>query len=411
MPATTRSMRTRCIAPAVVLVGALVAFFIPYDPYEPHGTNLVHDDGFERPVREPGPPCGWQLDGRCIGRATGEGFGGSVGLCLAGSNGFVQAVYELPDPRPYQAFRVSGRVRVEGVRAGSVAWQAARLIFCCYDAQHQSDWGYPHVVFCLTGTKGWTTYEKVFVAPGFAVTAQVAAQHLGTAGTMWVDDVSVVPLGVKPAFHWWQILAVTLWAGVAANCVWQTRLWQRRWGPFVLAVAALIVVGIVLPQPSLRRLAAAESSLESTLTNPVAVHIPWLMSPLPASPDSQVPMKAQPESPTQRIQRLKRITHVSLFALLGFAAFGAWRREPPVLPDTCFREMLSNHSPLLVGLALFAAATEVLQFVSITRTPRIGDWLLDMSGLVCGAVLLYAAESVSWIGSGAPSARGASRGP
>jgi VanZ family protein len=44
---------------------------------------------------------------------------------------------------------------------------------------------------------------------------------------------------------------------------------------------------------------------------------------------------------------------------------------------------------LFAALALFAALTEFLQLLTLDRTPRLTDYLIDLSGILLGVLLVF----------------------
>lgn len=84
---------------------------------------------------------------------------------------------------------------------------------------------------------------------------------------------------------------------------------------------------------------------------------------------------------------MKKIGHLLMFLLLGSISFH-WLRHR-------FNANIKNtlallHAVLLfMGLSLFAAVTEFLQFVTVDRNPFVTDWLFDLIGILVGILLAY----------------------
>jgi hypothetical protein len=128
----------------------------------------------------------------------------------------------------------------------------------------------------------------------------------------------------------------------------------------VLAVFLLLLVGTQWPNEAfqpLRQLLAPKAQ------SPVAEAI--------ASPPA---MRQDHADGGQRLAGMKKLAHGLLFAMLAGLL---WRRtKPPAF------------LPVLLTLACLALATEAAQALTLTRTPSVVDWGIDMLGAVLALWLL-----------------------
>jgi VanZ family protein len=81
---------------------------------------------------------------------------------------------------------------------------------------------------------------------------------------------------------------------------------------------------------------------------------------------------------------VKKVGHFVLFGLLAFFAFSSTARRhgrPGSLSSTT--EFATTGAALL----LFAAAAEVVQFLTTSRTPSLTDWVIDAGGVLLGGAV------------------------
>jgi hypothetical protein len=84
----------------------------------------------------------------------------------------------------------SGWIRTDGVVQGSDALDAARLGIYFRDGQDRQLNGWQDAAALVTGTTGWTHYEKRYDVPTGAASAHVTAGMGGASGKAWFDDLS-----------------------------------------------------------------------------------------------------------------------------------------------------------------------------------------------------------------------------
>jgi len=105
----------------------------------------------------------------------------------------------------------------------------------------------------------------------------------------------------------------------------------------------------------------------------------------------------------KHVDFLKEAGHFFLFAVLAFVSCLSLGRRLPQgsrlqqdvgsMNSTGLRWTTTAVRPFLMlglGLIVFSAATEVLQFLVLTRTPTIKDWLFDLAGICLSFILFLA---------------------
>jgi VanZ family protein len=234
--------------------------------------------------------------------------------------------------------------------------------------------------------RGWRCYKDYFPVPAGAADAQLQIQNLGVAGVMQIDDVSVIPVRERPDAPWWKLFFGTLWTIAFGLCLFALRLWARRYGFLIVATFFLIITGIVLPGKPL------DDAIEKTVQT-VKSLLPEKITPAPPPPvqtvkaataQSSAPAPAKPKVesvitlPGTEVEHAHLIGHLTLFSLLAFLSALSWLSAPPSLKRT---------GAVFAGLVFFAAATEVLQFITADRAAALSDLRVDTIGMA-GAVIL-----------------------
>jgi len=363
---------------AVSVVGLMALFFNLYEPWIPIGPELIPDGSFSTPAAT-NRWSGWNGLTRLV---PDGGFGGSPGVVLttaSNQNGILRfTVYDLTN---IPAFRVSLRAAATGIVRGKEAYHVPRAIFFYHDAAAKSLYNLHHGIMDIPADAGWQRYQDVFPVPVGAANARLHIQNLGQAGTMQIDDVSVIPVKERPSAPYWKLFFGTLWMTAFGFVIFALRPWTRRYGFLIMLTLLGIMAGIVMPGKLL------DSSIEKSL------HTAKGLIPKPAAPAVQPakpaavqiaapnPVKSKIESvvvpPVTGVDRAHLIGHFGLFSLLAFLSALSWLSAPSL------RRALGVYA----GLAFFATATEVLQFIPPDRSAGLSDLIVDTSGMA-GAVAL-----------------------
>jgi VanZ family protein len=107
----------------------------------------------------------------------------------------------------------------------------------------------------------------------------------------------------------------------------------------------------------------------------------------PVSPDSRYALppafKRPPPLRSDAVYTLKKLGHFLLFGVLAFITFYSAARPRPGTPGAA--KPGADLPTLALALLVFAAGTEVLQFLSLTRGPSLVDWGIDAGGILVGA--------------------------
>ncbi len=373
---------------AVLTVGSMALFYNFYEPWQPIGPELIPDGSFNTPA------CtnvwsGWNERTRLV---QDGGFGGSPGVVLTtspGQNGILRfTTYDLTN---VPAFRVSMRAAAHGVVRGKENYHLPRAIFFYHDAGAKDLFNLHHGVMNISKDTGWRYYKDFFPVPPGATNACLHIQNLGSAGTMQIDDVSVIPVRERSSAPWWKLFFGTLWIISFGLCLFALRPWARRYGYMILVTLALIMIGITLPGKFL------DTSIEKSFHTAKGLRPKHVT---PAPPDQ--PVKAKPEpsvapkpaKPKDEpafdlsglvVEQAHVIGHFTLFSLLAFLSALSWVSAPP---------SLRRVAAVSAGLIFFAAATEVLQFIPADRSAGLSDLRTDVVGMVGAIVAVFALRSI-----------------
>lgn len=357
---------------AVLTVGAMALFFSRYDPWVAIGPEQIVDGGFES-GRCRSEWRGWD---DLVRQTADGGFGGSGGVTLltaSNRNGVLRRA--VSDLGSIPAFRASLRAKASGVRRGERAYHVPRALFYYRDLEGRGIWKIRHGIIDLADDADWRFYSDVFPVPERVLDAQFHIQNLGFGGILQIDDVSLVPVRPRRSAPWWKLFFGTLWMGAFSVCLFALAPWRRRFGLLVTITAFLILGGIVMPSDTLDDgILSAKRSVTETLKplcpapapGPAIRAVPSPEDPRPAPP-------GVPQTPEREMNRAHEIGHLALFSLLGALAALCWVTHP-----VRFRRVLV----VIAGGSAFAAATEVLQYITPDREAGWNDLFTDLRGIV-----------------------------
>jgi hypothetical protein len=265
---------------------------------------------------------------------------------------------------------------------GKKSWNSARLVllFTLRDGQHRD-----HKICDITGSSGWQLCAGVFPVPDSTVAAQVRVENLAASGTLWVDDLRLTPAVEKSSAFFWRVLFATLWCATLIYCAWMARLQDRPLGPAIVLIAIAITAGVAAPQSTIDRILDRGADT----VNGLVVGEPFSEAPPAAeSTDSRPRWTHEARRalgwPFDLMFTVKKVGHFVLFGLLAFLAFSSTARRhgrPGSLSSAT--EFATTGAALL----LFAAAAEVVQFLTTSRTPSLMDWAIDAGGVVLGGTI------------------------
>jgi len=356
---------------AVLTVGCMALFFSLYEPWQSVGPDLIQDGAFNTPAST-NAWSGWNELTQLV---PDGGFGGSPGIVLKTSsnrNGILRfTVYNLTN---IPAFRVSLRAAAQGVVRGVDNYYVPRAVVFYQDAKAKTSPSRRHSIMAIPKDTGWRYYKDFFPVPKGAATAHFQIRNVGVAGIMQIDDVSVIPVQERSAAPWWKLFFGTLWTASFGLCLFALRPWARRYGFLIMLTLTLIMTGIVLPGKPLddhvdKLIRTAKSLCHQTVAT----------APVPADQSGKKASVPQPVmSKDPGVKKTHVIGHFMLFSLLAFLSALSWISA---------QHSLRRAAAVFGGLAFFAAATEVLQFIPPDRSAGLKDLRVDIVGMA-GAIVL-----------------------
>lgn len=427
---TDKEVIRKCLLPAVIFLALMGVFFEFFDPYRETGGNLLVGGDFDsaeiaKTFFGKSPGVSWE---------AGAGLDGSGAFRLDVKDGRRAGLrMKIEDAERHAFYRVTGWLRLEGVRKGKLTSDMARILFVFRDADGKPIWGWPHIICFVQGDRDWKRYSMVVATPPEARSVVYYAQNAGSGGTAWVDAASVTPVEIRPsmAVWWWGFLAI--WIAGFVWTLWQVRVWSRPWCLAGVIVALAIIAGVVSPARTLRTVtlgameivetAMQEKPASRATRTPAAKSANFPKSPEKVPTGHSTPQSEPTEKKTEqktekkaekkaekkkenwwsrlrrndRAQILQKSGHTAMFAILAWlAVFSLYTTSKKA---NC---MGLRFSTVIFGLVVFAAATEVLQYLSYARNPQVYDWLLDALGLVTGAVAGAATHRLTRFGRNSP---------
>ncbi|MFA7256625.1 MAG: VanZ family protein [Kiritimatiellales bacterium] len=370
---------------AVLTVGSMALFFNFYEPWQPVGPELIPDGSFSSPTSTNGW-SGWNEWTRLTPNGGFRESPGVVLTCSPKKHGILR--FTVRDLTTIHAFHVSMRAATEGVVRGKEGYHVPRAIFFYHDAKARSLFNLHHGLMDISKNTEWKRYTDVFPVPAGAVNARLHIQNLGIAGVMRIDDVSVIPVRPRPSAPIWKIFFGTLWMIAFGLCLFALRPWARRYGFLITVTLFLIMTGIVLPGKLLDD--SIEKSLhtaKSMIQEHVAPEPPTIKSAQTQQPSAPKPKEeaivAAPPSDTA-VDHVHVIGHFIMFSLLAFLSALSWLIPPS----------LKRAAAVFAGLALFSAATEVLQFIPADRSAGLNDLYVDLTGMAGAVALAFLLRSL-----------------
>ncbi len=373
---------------AVLTVGVMALFYNLYEPWYPIGPELIPDGSFSSPAAT-NAWSGWNEWTRLV---PDGGFNCSPGVVLTTSsnqNGILRfTVYDLTN---IPAFRVSLHATAHGIVKGTEGYKIPRAVFFFHDAKAKSLFKLHHGIMDISKDAGWRYYKDFFPAPKGAVDARLHIQNLGIAGIMQIDNVSIIPVCERRFAPWWKLFFGTLWMTAFGVCLFALRPWSRRHGFPIMIILFLIMIGIVLPGKFL------DGAIEKTV-HTIKGLAPKTVTPAPRPPvqavktapvqPAPVMLKEKPPAivlPGTVVDNVHLVGHFIMFSLLAFLSALSWIAAPPALRLAV---------AVFAGLVLFAAATEVLQFITADRAAALSDLRVDATGMAGAVVIVLVLRSI-----------------
>ncbi len=381
-------------------LAVMVAFFATYRPFHPVGPDLLGDLGaFDRGI--PLDPAGWTKDlsgeaprdswqhyGDVAWDREGGLAGSGAARLRAGPTGQRAALrWRLPDVQRFRYLGISCWVRAEGIRKGNQEWAWPRVLLVPRDARGRGLWDHQRPSLMVEGDLPWTRMEGIYRIHPHDAWVEVYLQQAGAAGTLWVDEVHLHEMRLEAGYAAWKAFFATGWFLLVGACFHVLGIFRGRWRwPFLVVVGA-ILLGVMLPGQVLnyetKRVVDRVSGLARSVR--AAWRVPAAAAPAVAERPRDQRRREAP--PLVDVRTMKKKGHFAFFLVLGVVARFAWvrrRRGGSLAPWPWY----------LGGLVLFTGATEVLQYVTWTRTPSLYDWGIDLAGLFAGVAMAFFLERV-----------------
>ncbi|QHI69693.1 VanZ family protein [Tichowtungia aerotolerans] len=375
---------------AALTVAAMALFFNLYEPWQAIGPERIVDGSFES------PDCaaewtGW--DERLARLAHGDGYRNSTGVILEATPRHHSTLRKtIPDIKNIPAFKVSVRAKAEKVHPGTEGYHLPRTIFFYRNSKGKGMYNHSHTVFGLKKDTRWKRYSSIFPVPENSMDGRLQLQNLGSSGTLYVDDVSVIPVSPRPTAPFFQVLFILLWIGAFSACLLALSPWTSRTGTATLLCATGIIAGVLLPGEFLNRSILRTADMFQKTVQRITPPKPETPSPAqtdkipaaesePRPEEKPAPHQPKPpaETPADTFVRHTYITgHFSLFLILAALSMLTW--APAHKPNRIIFAVLA-------GLTLFAASTEVLQFLTPDRKAGLDDLAVDFSGILIAVAL------------------------
>jgi VanZ family protein len=334
----------------LILATILLFTFVPRYQIDP--TELLQNGDFQNGF------ASWEF------RSDGGNRTGKTGVVTLENKNPTRTVFlhqKVFVPKVPLLMKFTGVIKTEGIVEGDSDWHRARLSLVSRDASGKSLWNYPHQIDIPLTTDGWQTFSQVFLVPSEAVEVVAGMEIIRATGTMRVQNMSLASAKEHP---WFTIVANVLLFIWGVAFLWVGIFLLRTFKSPVIKGALGVASGLIffgVGMPGWMKNLALDVILEK-----YSLFITYLSTVLPEA-NFQHQTASYPLIPPDKFG------HFILFSLLAFIC----RMGRPN----------GSIQVLLINLMLFAATTEVLQFFAFSRSPRIVDWIIDVSGALSGLAL------------------------
>ena len=361
---------------ALLTVAGMALFFNLYNPWIPVGPDRILDGGFENPscIEE------WTGWGERVSLTPQAGFQKTSGVQIRTTptkNGILRKT--ITEIENVSAFQVSLRATTQNVQGGKESWYFPRSVFFYRTTENKALFNISHGIFMIDKDSHWKHYTETFPVPDHVKNVTLQVQNLGVGGILCIDDLSIIPVKRRASAPLFTLFFTLLWSAALLSNVITLRLWKTTWGIGVLLVAALILLGVLLPSQTLNQgidatyssAKKATQQIEQLVSKPDPQQKPTSLQ-KPETEEFIAKKEAEP------IHYAHRLGHAALFMLLAMLSMLCWNA-----PSAPRRRPLF----ILAGLSLFAAATEIIQFITPDRTAKPPDFAIDLSGILLAVVL------------------------
>lgn len=257
---------------------------------------------------------------------------------------FVQVIKLKKNP---YYLKLKGSLKCLNIIPGQQKWNKARLLLLQYDDSGKR-LQMPHEVISISGSRDWEDYSESFVVSPFASELKVIVKLSQCTGSMWVKNLSLIPV-VKTQFY-----------------IWLKRILFSAW--------FLFFIFLFNPRTPTKKHIYPQIVLCSC-----AIGI-LLISTMPGEVKTQITQKIDAQMQVSKNiykkiipKDISGIGHFCSFILLG--------------ASLCFVMPVESTSHILTKIILFAGGAEIMQLHVDERTPEFMDFFLDVSGGILGIIL------------------------
>lgn len=325
-----RDIGLTVLAAAALTLLTIVAFnYLPR--YEMPGQDFMDNadfrDGFE----------GWEIGGIVT---LDEVEVGLATLQNRDPDDFVYLRRTLELPPGQTSLLLSADVATDEVRGGEERWAAARIYLVQQTDGGDYVWNQPHMLVELVGTARRHHVEDVFEIPASIDRVTLGIELAHATGQFEVANLRLARLDELPAFRLVATLLVAGWCVLIVRVGWSVMrsIALPKVRALLVITVALLVAGTFMP-------ATLRQHLLDSLASGFGLH------------------GIDPAA----------LGHAAVFALLALFVRSGRPRDPLLLHLSCW--------------ALAGAAAEVLQLLTVDRSPSGRDWLADLVGVMIGLTL------------------------
>jgi VanZ family protein len=286
-----------------------------------------------------------------------------------------------PQVLQYELIRVEACMETRQVVEGKHPWNRARIILQQFNNKNR--WmGGEHGIGSAIGTSRRTRYQHEIPRLSNAHHIDVVLEQTGQSGSALFDSIRVYPVNIRPSYRYWHTLFVLLWIGAAVIYFTRCRLHTRKLRHLIILNTLIILTGTLIPSTWIHASVKETKQLADRLLVDDSIQAADSDNATPTPPALK---KAIADKPVPRrkielrpLSSLHSLGHYLLFSSLCFLVYlsAALEKQHP-----------SYYAKVAFDILLFAAITEALQFLTVDRTAKISDWLIDLLGMLSAFVL------------------------
>ncbi|MBU0480372.1 MAG: VanZ family protein [Proteobacteria bacterium] len=292
--------------------------------------------------------------------------GNILHLSSEDTDNFISIWQDLP-PQPVDSLlKLSAYIKVQDVVQGPKGWHKARLILDRRDSSGKGQ-KLPHHAASLDGTAGWKLYEEVFRMAPDTAKMSVKAELARSSGNMWVRKPGLKQVSISPLFTAIRPLVFILWAFVLA---WMFHPYFTGKPGVIASTATLLVLSAILAGTLAP--AVSKTQLQGT-GKEVLISIGSKIDMI--GKNLEEPGEEHPYDVYIKRTEIGKIGHFLLFGVFSFLLFTCGKTIPV--------------ATILADAGILAGTTELLQFFTEGRTPKLYDFGIDLGGILTGLLIFF----------------------